>query len=30
MKSQVQGKRYTDFLRNNLDHSLELAVTDQL
>ena len=30
MKSQVRGKRYTDFLRNNLDHSLELAVTDQL
>src|SRR6202044_1467683 len=23
-------KAYTDFLRNNLDHSLELAVTDQL
>jgi two-component system cell cycle response regulator len=30
VKSQVRGKRYTDFLRNNLDHSLELAVTDQL
>jgi two-component system cell cycle response regulator len=26
----VRGKRYTDFLRNNLDLSLELAVTDQL
>ena len=23
-------KRYTDYLRDNLDHSLELAVTDQL
>ncbi|HEY3796932.1 MAG TPA: PleD family two-component system response regulator [Caulobacteraceae bacterium] len=30
VKSQVRGKRYHDFLRNNLDHSLELAVTDQL
>jgi two-component system cell cycle response regulator len=30
VKSQIRGKRYTDFLRNNLDHSLELAVTDQL
>ncbi|MGH6970324.1 MAG: PleD family two-component system response regulator [Caulobacteraceae bacterium] len=30
VKSQVRGKRYADFLRNNLDHSLELAVTDQL
>jgi two-component system, cell cycle response regulator len=30
VKSQVRGKRYTDFLRNNLDLSLELAVTDQL
>ena len=26
----MRGKRYQDFLRNNLDHSLELAVTDQL
>ena len=26
----MRGKRYADFLRNNLDHSLELAVTDQL
>ncbi|MBS0409550.1 MAG: PleD family two-component system response regulator [Proteobacteria bacterium] len=30
VRSQIRGKRYTDFLRNNLDHSLELAVTDQL
>jgi two-component system cell cycle response regulator len=30
VRSQVRGKRYTDFLRNNLDYSLELAVTDQL
>jgi len=30
VRSQVRGKLYTDFLRNNLDHSLELAVTDQL
>ncbi|MFI4974788.1 MAG: PleD family two-component system response regulator [Caulobacterales bacterium] len=30
VRSQIKGKRYTDFLRNNLDHSLELAVTDQL
>src|SRR5215472_4556195 len=30
VKSQVRGKRYADFLRNNLDNSLELAVTDQL
>ena len=29
-RSQIKRKRYTDFLRNNLDHSLELAVTDQL
>ena len=29
-KTQMRGKRYTDFLRNNLDQSLELAVTDQL
>jgi two-component system cell cycle response regulator len=29
-RSQIKSKRYTDFLRNNLDHSLELAVTDQL
>jgi two-component system, cell cycle response regulator len=29
-KTQIQRKRYTDYLRNNLDHSLELAVTDQL
>jgi len=30
VRSQVRAKRYTDFLRNNLDLSLELAVTDQL
>ena len=29
-RSQIRRKRYTDFLRDNLDHSLELAVTDQL
>jgi two-component system cell cycle response regulator len=29
-RTQIKRKRYTDFLRNNLDHSLELAVTDQL
>ncbi|HRD46705.1 MAG TPA: PleD family two-component system response regulator [Caulobacter sp.] len=29
-RSQIWRKRYTDFLRDNLDHSLELAVTDQL
>ena len=28
--TQIRRKRYTDFLRDNLDHSLELAVTDQL
>ncbi len=30
VKTQIKRKRYTDFLRENLDHSLELAVTDQL
>ncbi|MDB5457756.1 MAG: response regulator receiver modulated diguanylate cyclase [Caulobacter sp.] len=30
VKSQIQRKRYTDYLRQNLDHSLELAVTDPL
>jgi two-component system cell cycle response regulator len=30
VRSQVRAKRHADFLRNNLDHSLELAVTDQL
>ncbi|WP_297508760.1 PleD family two-component system response regulator [uncultured Caulobacter sp.] len=30
VKTQIQRKRYTDYLRNNLDNSLELAVTDQL
>ncbi|HYF23265.1 MAG TPA: PleD family two-component system response regulator [Caulobacteraceae bacterium] len=29
-RTQIKRKRYTDFLRNNLDHSLELAVTDPL
>jgi len=29
-RTQIKRKRYTDFLRHNLDHSLELAVTDQL
>ena len=29
-KTQIRRKRYTDYLRSNLDHSLELAVTDQL
>jgi two-component system cell cycle response regulator len=30
VRTQIKGKRYQDFLRDNLDHSLELAVTDQL
>ena len=30
VRTQIKRKRYTDFLRTNLDHSLELAVTDQL
>jgi two-component system cell cycle response regulator len=29
-RTQIKRKRYTDLLRNNLDHSLELAVTDPL
>ena len=29
-KTQIRRKRYTDYLRSNLDQSLELAVTDQL
>jgi two-component system cell cycle response regulator len=29
-RTQIKRKRYTDLLRNNLDQSLELAVTDQL
>jgi len=29
-KTQIRRKRYTDYLRHNLDQSLELAVTDQL
>src|SRR4051812_2395023 len=30
VKTQIRRKRYTDFLRDALDQSLELAVTDQL
>ncbi|TAJ70487.1 MAG: PleD family two-component system response regulator [Phenylobacterium sp.] len=30
VRTQIRRKRYTDYLRSNLDHSLELAVTDQL
>ncbi|HTK34195.1 MAG TPA: PleD family two-component system response regulator [Caulobacteraceae bacterium] len=30
VRTLIKHKRYTDFLRNNLDHSLELAVTDPL
>jgi two-component system cell cycle response regulator len=30
VRTLVRQKRYTDFLRNNLDQSLELAVTDPL
>jgi len=30
VRTQIKRKRYTDFLRSNLDYSLELAVTDQL
>src|SRR6201999_182989 len=30
VRTLIRQKRYTDFLRNNLDHSLELAVTDTL
>lgn len=30
VRTQIKRKRYTDFLRQNLDYSLELAVTDQL
>jgi two-component system cell cycle response regulator len=29
-RTQIKRKRYTDYLRNNLDQSLEMAVTDQL
>ena len=29
-RTQIKRKRYTDLLRNNLDQSLEAAVTDQL
>ncbi|MDZ4372714.1 MAG: PleD family two-component system response regulator [Phenylobacterium sp.] len=30
VRTQIRRKRYTDYLRSNLDHSLELAVTEQL
>ena len=30
VKTLIRGKRYADFVRTNLDHSLELAVTDAL
>jgi two-component system cell cycle response regulator len=30
VRTQIKRKRYTDFLRNNLDQSLEAAVTDSL
>ena len=30
VRTLIRQKRYTDFLRHNLDHSLELAVTDPL
>ena len=30
IRTQVRRKRYTDYLRDNLDYSMELAVTDQL
>ena len=30
VRTQIRRKRYTDYLRANLDQSLELAVTDQL
>lgn len=29
-RTQIKRKRYTDFLREKLDHSLEMAVTDAL
>jgi two-component system cell cycle response regulator len=29
-RTQIKRKRYTDFLRQNLDYSLELAITDEL
>ena len=29
-RTQIKRKRHSDFLRHNLDHSLELAVIDQL
>ncbi len=30
VRTQIKRKRYADYLRDNLDQSLELAVTDQL
>jgi two-component system cell cycle response regulator len=30
VRTLIRQKRYTDFLRHNLDHSLEMAVTDPL
>jgi two-component system cell cycle response regulator len=30
VRTQIRRKRYTDYLRDNLDLSLEMAVTDQL
>jgi two-component system cell cycle response regulator len=30
VRTQIRRKRYADFLRNNLDQSLEMAVTDSL
>lgn len=30
VRTQIRQKRYTDFLRDKLDYSLEMAVTDQL
>lgn len=30
VRTQIRRKRYTDFLRDKLDHSLEMAVTDAL
>ena len=30
VRTLVRRKRYTDFLRSSVDHSMELAVTDQL
>jgi two-component system cell cycle response regulator len=30
VRTQVRGKRYTDFLRTNVQHSIEMAITDGL